>query len=138
MAARTDDARGMVAEALACLVLLAVQEGRRFSECLAVTRWGSSRMSFAGYAVRWMANFARLAVSCTKALGGPFNFIYLRQQQYMPVETIVLTDRGLSVPCRPVLKGTSEHNNAVASGELVTVVSWQPRLFLVPFKARCM
>lgn len=50
-AARNNHAKELAVESIACLILVQVQLFRRLWECLFVTRWGSSRMSLAGYAV---------------------------------------------------------------------------------------
>ena len=52
IAGRSERALEFGAESLLCLLLLTLQMARRLWECVAVTKWGSSRMSVAGYVVR--------------------------------------------------------------------------------------
>ncbi|CAM9488090.1 unnamed protein product, partial [Ascophyllum nodosum] len=51
IAARDGRVKELGVESLVCLILLTAQLGRRLWECVAVTRWGTSRMTFAGYTV---------------------------------------------------------------------------------------
>eukprot|EP00752_Nemacystus_decipiens_P008747 g7808.t1 len=51
IAGRSERALELGAESLLCLLLLTLQMARRLWECVAVTKWGSSRMSLAGYVV---------------------------------------------------------------------------------------
>lgn len=49
---RSERALELGAESLLCLLLLTLQMARRLWECVAVTKWRSSRMSLASYVVR--------------------------------------------------------------------------------------